>query len=541
MSSRRSSAIKKESDTIFARVWNRKACRRLASDAILAVWLVAPAAHFRVYSNAGPDATAALASGFERLHALFERQLGVAPRELPVRVICFATESEFAEFRTRPNTSAFSITATGGNYIVMPAGARGDLRISAHEYTHLLLHSTGWKLPLWISEGISEVASTLRIGERAAMIGGESPRRVNLLHAEKRIPLADLFTYTGDQEPLFYAQSWAMADLLMLSPRYGPAFPRFLASLSSGTSAQQALAAVYRVTPETLEADLRARLAKPPFALPLPGLPTAADEIQTRDFDPRSLLEGLRGTVAFERGDVAGAKAFWKRAIDLGTDDAGLCYRYAALTDDRAALERTLALNPSFDDAHYKLALIEKNEGRAEASVAHLRAMREVAPARAFAYWSALSDALLDLGRRPDAKQAAARAAAFASTDTERGRAAELEWLADTELAVQLDGGQARTIRVPVGAPPRNPFIEASDHARREEGTLEQVECGAGALTLRVRTSREPLTLAIPDPSRVQIRNAGGAAFELTCGPQQPRKVLVEYTSSGVLRGLELK
>ena len=524
MWSRRSSAIRKVSDTV-----------------LMAVWLVAPAAHFRVYSNAGAEATAALASGFERLHALFERQLGIAPRELPVRVICFATESEFAEFRTRPNTSAFSITATGGNYIVMPAGARGDLRIAAHEYTHLLIHSTGWKLPLWISEGISEVASTLRIGERAGFIGGDSPRRGQFLQAEKRIALADLFAAAGDQEPLFYAQSWAIADLLMLSPRYGPAFPRFLASLSSGTSAQQALAATYRVTPETLEADLRARLGKAQFALPLPGLPTAADEIHTHEIDPRSLLEGLRGTVAFERGEVAAAREFWKRAIDLGTDDSGLCYRYAALTDDRAALERTLALDPVFDDAHYKLALLEKNEGRAEAAVAHLRAMREIAPARAFAYWSALSDALLDLGRRAESKQAVARAAAFASTEAEHDRAAELEWLADTELAVQLEGGQARTIRVPVDAPPRNPFIEASDHARKEEGTLEQVECGAGALMLRVRTAGELLALSLPDPTRVQIRNAGGAAFELTCGPQRPRKVLVEYTSSGVLRGLELK
>jgi hypothetical protein len=50
-----------------------------------------------------------------------------------------------------------------------------------------------------------------------------------------------------------------------------------------------------------------------------------------------------------------------------------------------------------------------------------------------------------------------------------------------------------------------------------------------------------PLVLSVPDPSRVQIRNAGGIAFEFTCGPQQGRKVLVEYTAAGVLRGLELR
>src|SRR5690349_7629590 len=104
---------------------------KMVSDTILAVWLVAPTAHFHVYSNAGADATVALASSFERLHALFERQLGLKPRHQPVRVICFATEPEFAEFRARPSTAAFSITATGGDYIAMPAGARNDLHVPA--------------------------------------------------------------------------------------------------------------------------------------------------------------------------------------------------------------------------------------------------------------------------------------------------------------------------------------------------------------------------------------------------------------------------
>ena len=51
-----------------------------------------------------------------------------------------------------------------------------------------------------------------------------------------------------------------------------------------------------------------------------------------------------------------------------------------------------------------------------------------------------------------------------------------------------------------------------------------------------------PLTLAVPDPSRVQIRNAGAVAFEFICGPQEARKVLVEYAPAGsILRGLEFR
>ena len=57
-----------------------------------------------------------------------------------------------------------------------------------------------------------------------------------------------------------------------------------------------------------------------------------------------------------------------------------------------------------------------------------------------------------------------------------------------------------------------------------------------------IDTAQGPLTLVVPDPSRVQIRNAAAAAFEFTCGPQEPRTVLVDYAASTlVLRGLTLQ
>ena len=503
-------------------------------------WTLAPTPHFEVYSNAGSEEARALAAGFERLHLFFSRQFGVTPRG-PVRVICFATADEFAEYRTRPDTNAFFIGGTGGDYIVMPVGARGDLRIPAHEYAHLLLHSTGWNLPLWLGEGISEVASTVRIGERDSFIGGEARDRAQALRSGRWMPLPELFSRTGNQEPGFYAQSWALADLLMLSPKYAPAFPAFLATVAAGAPGERAIHSVYHATIEAVDADLRARIAHASHPVPLPGVAGLPAEIATREIDGRALLEGLRGTMAFNRGDTAAALALWKKAIDLGIEDAGLCYRYAVLANDTAALERTLALDPGFDDARFKLALEEKNAGRAESAVLHLRAMREISAGRAFAYWIALSDALLDLGRRAESKDAAARAAQAASTDAERGRAAHLKWQADTELAVEFDGDQARTVRVPVDGPPRNPFIEPGDHARSVEAELEEVECGDVGLKVKLQESGRPLTLTVPDPTRVQIRNAGSVAFELTCGPQQRRKVLVEYTAGGVLRGLELR
>ena len=96
------------------------------------------------------------------------------------------------------------------------------------------------------------------------------------------------------------------------------------------------------------------------------------------DWSAGEVLAAL-GTIALTRGDTGGAVASWKRAVELGVADADLCYRYAVLADGRglpvrAALERALALRPDFDDARFKLALLEKNAGHAEAAVDQLRA-----------------------------------------------------------------------------------------------------------------------------------------------------------------------
>jgi hypothetical protein len=93
-----------------------------------------------------------------------------------------------------------------------------------------------------------------------------------------------------------------------------------------------------------------------------------------------------------------------------------------------------------------------------------------------------------------------------------------------------------------VDAAGRNPFIEAGDRAQRMEATLRQVDCSESGIQIVVDTAQGARTLAVPDPSRVQIRNGGSVAFEFVCGPQEARQVLVEYRPAGsILRGLEFR
>ena len=160
---------------------NRMSVRACALLALIAAplsardWTVVRSPHFSVYSDASPETARALAATLERLHAFFARTIGLTPpphREL--RVIAFASPQEYAQYRTRPNADAF-IGAQDRDYIVLPVPPRAELRIPAHEYAHVLIHSAGPKLPDWIAEGISEVVSTLQLRDRESLLGGDFP------------------------------------------------------------------------------------------------------------------------------------------------------------------------------------------------------------------------------------------------------------------------------------------------------------------------------------------------------------------------------
>src|SRR6266702_3958068 len=108
-------------------------------------WHHAATPHFDIYSDSDPAAARTLALNFERLHAFFVRQVGIAPRaHREVRVICFASAQEYSLYRSRPGADAYFIGSEGRDYIVLPALPRGDLRVAAHEYAHVLIYSGGW-------------------------------------------------------------------------------------------------------------------------------------------------------------------------------------------------------------------------------------------------------------------------------------------------------------------------------------------------------------------------------------------------------------
>ena len=556
-------------------------------------WTVARSDHFEVWSDTPGETSRTLASSLERLRTFFVSQLGIVPHDI-VRVICFASEQEYAGYLIRPGAAGFSVTGPGAEFIVTHTPDGRNWRIPAHEYAHLVIHSSGWKLPEWLAEGVSEVVSGMRFGERYSFIGGDLPGRSQQARTTPWIPPAEFFAISlkgapdpdPRREPLFYSQSWAVAEMLIASPAYAASFPAFIAMLAQGSTSPAAMEGVYHASAAALFREARERLVRgiAPVALPPVAEPGPVRLEPASSFDVRLTLAALRraasqteraeaayreleaerpdapevpaalGVIALERKDPDTAVREWGRALALGLRDADLCLLYATLADERgldaaqvrSALERAVAIRPGFDEAHFRLGLIEKNANHPSEALAHFQAMRPPPPDRAWRYYAAVADVLLELNRRKEAKAAAVEAQRFAASSEERRQARTFAYLADTEMTVEIvstpDGRREfRTVRVPVNAAPRNAFIEANEDARSAEATLRRVDCSDNGIRLVVSTKSGELSLAIADPSRVQIRNGGGVKFEFVCGPQTARPVLVEYTAGNILRGLELR
>lgn len=556
-------------------------------------WSVARNEHFEVYSQAGPERARAALDWFEQLRAFFQAQTTLSP-EPParLRVIGFASEREYQEYRLRPTADAYYAGYGGQNTIVLPGLSTRQMGTAAHEYVHALLHTRGGHLPPWLSEGLAEVYSTVQVNAGESLIGAEAPNRLARLR-QSGVPSVERLLRTNhaefqaarrDESSAFYAGSWALTHMLLFAPGYAEKFPAFLTAISSGEESAAAISHVWNRPIATVDRDLSAYVAKgrfiprhvasalaPATSEDIASVPAAEAKIVTADLllilgeTPRALalyqeagretprnahISAALGAIALQRQEREQAQRYWQEAIRLGIDDAQLCFHYAALAQEtgaapeavRAALARAILLAPEFDDARYQLALLEKNTNHEEAAIAQFQAMRHVLPARAFSYWTSLADAYLTVERRGDAKAAAQSALPFAHTPPDRAQVHRLLYLADTEMSVRVTrdaSGAVRavTTRIPRDGPKANPFVEVDDRLVKLETTLTEVRCEE-ITRLVVAPSGDPLVLAIPDPTRVLMQNAPP---EFTCGPQDHVPVIVEYAArepEGIVRSL---
>jgi tetratricopeptide (TPR) repeat protein len=559
-------------------------------------WTGVKNSHLEVYSQTGPETARATFSRFAQLRAFFEQNIlagaAFSDQARPsLRVVCLR-EQEYEMYRPRPIADAYYATDGSRDYIVMAEGRSNSFGIAAHEYVHYVLHARGWKLPASLSEGIAEYFATLRLRKSGYEIGGILPARMQTLRRNEWLPLTELLDQTPETRKaaeIFYAESWALADLLLTSPAYASHFRELADEFGAGSSAPRAFRKVYGKSLAELTKDLENWTARPKTSRAMAGKPVdlaageiselsarqaqvllaqislASDHLEKARTQYEELLRGdpsdpdLRvslGTIALRLGNREEALKQWQLAIGDNVKDAELCYRFALLAEEagfkskeiRDALERAVVLAPGFDDARYKLALLEDGAGEYRSAIDQLRAMRVPTGARQYVYWTVMASALTELDERDEAQDAAQKAAEAATTEDDKASARRMAYTAATDLKVRFatdsqGHSQIVTTRVPHGATDWNPFIEPSDRMQQANGRLAEVLCTAGKLTgFLLRTPEGQVTVEVRDPWHVLMRNSPA---EFYCGRTQEAAVEADFAvmaesgkTKNVLRGM---
>ncbi len=425
-------------------------CAALLPAAPTDPWLRIRSQNFELFTTAGERTGRDLVNHFEQVRAFFYEAFGSQPiAARQARIIVFRNEKEYQPFRPSQSASAFYQPGVDHDFIVMMKNGAGVEDVAVHEYTHLLVGQSGQKdIPIWLNEGLAELYSNLEPRGGRIIVGKPLPGRAQALATERWIPVRTLLTVDHDspyyQEKtragMFYAESWILVHMLVLSREYRPKLRAMLEELKHGDSAR-ALETAYGKPVEDIEKDLRfymgqsmlaaavfdapavkpegevqvdraagmtARLALAELLAVTPGRGSQAHatylQLQ-RDYPNRWEVEQAVAEFDLRERRNSEAAEHFAIAAELGARSPQMYVRYArALTltnrdDDAIKVLRTaVSLDPASDEARYDLGMALVRAGQFRQAVDELGRIKKLGPEQAPRYYYSFAFAAYKLG-----------------------------------------------------------------------------------------------------------------------------------------------
>jgi tetratricopeptide (TPR) repeat protein len=370
---------------------------------------------------------------------------------------------------------------------------------------------------------------------------------------------------------IFYAESWALAHMLYLSPEYKDNFGKFIIALNGGKSTAEALESAYGRSSATVLKDLRAYLdrkriygrvfetrignredkvtsaALPEFdsQLALTDLLVAvgkrgeakAEYARLAQEQPdRPDLNQSIGNLALWSRDLNTARQYFARAYDAGNADAQMCFDLAVL--DREAkqppakiipiLERSLQSKPDYKDAKVQLGLLRIEARDFAGAIETLVSIPKITPQSAPSVYCGLAYARVQTGDLEAAEENARTCAKWAKTDADTGRAQRISKLIEARSKPSV-------------------AVRPGEKLQRVAGVANELECSPEGNRLRVAVGNKLVAFDLPDPAAVEMPAAPAAALTFNCGALKPVRIGIEFapprsameTSVGIVRRLE--
>jgi hypothetical protein len=247
-------------------------------SAVLLTWLIAiPAqsqdhwirlttAHFEMYTSADRKEARDAILHFERVREFFLRASPVKPPgEFPIRIVAFKDPQMFHVFAPSRIVTAYYQPGPARDSIVMAEPSPANYPVMIHEYFHLVVRHSGLHIPLWLNEGWAQVYETLKPVKDGVAVGDLIASDMETLEHGGLFSLSEMEAidnHSSDYNEssragMFYAESWALAHMLYLSPDYKDDFGKFISSLNRGAPLDKALRTAYGRSPLQVYVDMQ--------------------------------------------------------------------------------------------------------------------------------------------------------------------------------------------------------------------------------------------------------------------------------------------
>lgn len=492
-------------------------------------WTLATSDHFEVYTTAGEKRAREAVDYFEQVASFFERYLNLPSVVTSrVRVIVFDSDREYARYRPSVSATAFYQSAYDRDIIVLKDIDADANPIVVHEYAHLALNRIGARFPPWLGEGLAEFFSTITPSGKRTAIGRVPAGRLATLQRMPLMGARRLTAVTHDSPEytsathadVFYAESWALAHLIIVDARYRDGAQRLINLVANGTPTATAMMTVYGKTLEAVEGDLRQYITRESFNyyfvdFAVPDRAVAVRVTSVPSFDGELVLAEL---LASQLGREAQARAAFvaldtqhpnePRVLDAwALFERRMNHQEAAEALFVRAAEHGSPMGLAYS-AYFRARRMLTDKRPIEA-LAMLTGVTEVPESLAYEFYQVVANARFARGDLQEAADAAARVVQSARNPTEAAHAASL---------VQF-----------VGGPP--------DMTHVVRGRLRYMQCDAPLPVLEVATADGVLRLVIDDRSKVLV--AGGVmTTDLACG-EQDRALTVGYASANAPSGTQ--
>lgn len=564
-------------------------------------WIKLSTPHFEMFTPNGEKRAKEALLRFEQVRTFFrlatQKPKGSNTYETRVRIVAFRGEKDYKPYRMNEGATAFYLKNESHDYIVMGDLEEEHFEAAAHEYTHLVVQHAGLKFPVWLNEGVADVYSTLEPNGDKTTVGKPSKGRVLVLLHENWLSLPSLFAVgrdspyynEKDKMSIFYAESWMLTHMMMLSEPYAPKFPQFLSAVNRGAGSEDALRSVYGKDAGAVMIDLRHYLASGSVPIRFVNVKLEksdlAPEVTTPDdLDLRltlaDILVGLRRLdpamevltrlstqyadqpqveetwfdLAWQSRDVKSARGHCERAFTLGSKNVQMLNNCMALEYQAGAsemllpmLQRLAELQPDDSSIHVRLGLAFVNDRKFGLAVAQFAQVTTVKPEMAYSFYSASGYAKFRLGDTAESRKDWEQAKKYAQDDTQAQMAER--FLADlTKQDAQKNGPAPRSAQpAAAGEEPAPVFTSDSrepddpvppgllNRLRREDqlhadGVLTHIDCEGQGWRLHLKTASGEMIFFIASAKDIQVQSSGDAdSFTFSCGTELGKNATVYY------------